>query len=338
MPLTRVKLTRFTAFEHLDLALSPGINIFIGANSTGKTHLLKVMYAACDVTKTKSAFAEKLYRVFLPHGDLGRLVHRQPGRARAHVEVHSPKAHVRISFATHEKADSAEVTHAAAWMKAPIECAYIPVKEMLANAPGFRSHYALREVHFEEVYADILDRAFRNPLRGKPDALRAVLLELIQERVKGRVTTEDEVFFLHGPEGKLEFTLLAEGFRKLGLVYRLIQNGTLTSGSVLFWDEPEANLNPSMMGTVVDILLSLQEMGVQVFLATHDYVLLKQFDLRSKRDNQIWYHALYRDPDTDGVRVSSTDEYALIAPNAISDTFADLYDADVRRALGRDAQ
>ncbi|NSW54573.1 MAG: AAA family ATPase [Armatimonadetes bacterium] len=338
MPLTRVKLTRFTAFEHLNLELSPGINVFIGANSTGKTHLLKVMYAACDVTKTKSAFAEKLYRVFLPHGELGRLVHRQPGRARAHIEVHSRKTHVRISFATHDKADSAEVTNAAAWMKDPIECVYVPVKEMLANAPGFRSHYALREVHFEEVYADIIDRAFRNPLRGKPDAQRAVLLDLIQDRVKGRVTTEDEVFFLDGPEGKLEFTLLAEGFRKLGLLYRLIQNGTLTNGSVLFWDEPEANLNPSMMGTVVDILLRLQEMGVQVHLATHDYVLLKQFDLRSEAENPVRYHALYRDPNTDSVMVSSTDKYALIAPNAISDTFADLYDEDVRRALGGEAR
>ena len=46
MSLTRVKLERFTAFENLDLALSPGINVFVGANGTGKTHLMKVCYAA----------------------------------------------------------------------------------------------------------------------------------------------------------------------------------------------------------------------------------------------------------------------------------------------------
>ena len=48
MPLTRVQLERFTAFTHLDLEVSPGINVLIGANGTGKTHLLKVCYAACE--------------------------------------------------------------------------------------------------------------------------------------------------------------------------------------------------------------------------------------------------------------------------------------------------
>jgi hypothetical protein len=47
-----------------------------------------------------------------------------------------------------------------------------------------------------------------------------------------------------------EFILLAEGFRKLGLLWLLLQNGTLLNGSVLFWDEPETNLNPKTMQTV----------------------------------------------------------------------------------------
>ena len=50
MALTRLELENFTAFESLDLELSPGINVFVGANGTGKTHILKVCYAACDVS------------------------------------------------------------------------------------------------------------------------------------------------------------------------------------------------------------------------------------------------------------------------------------------------
>ena len=46
MTLTRVRLERFTAFEELDLELSPGINVLVGANGTGKTHLMKVCYAS----------------------------------------------------------------------------------------------------------------------------------------------------------------------------------------------------------------------------------------------------------------------------------------------------
>ena len=75
MTISRIKLERFTAFEKLDLNLSPGVNTFVGANGTGKTHLMKVAYAACDISKTQLNFAEKLIRVFLPSGRaLGRLV------------------------------------------------------------------------------------------------------------------------------------------------------------------------------------------------------------------------------------------------------------------------
>ena len=48
-----IRLERFTAFEHLDLELNAGINVFMGANGTGKTHLLKVAYAACECTRMK---------------------------------------------------------------------------------------------------------------------------------------------------------------------------------------------------------------------------------------------------------------------------------------------
>jgi recombinational DNA repair ATPase RecF len=89
MALTRLRFERFTAFEELDVTLSPGINVFIGANGTGKTHLMKVAYAACDVSKTKDNLASKLIRVFLPSGRaLGRLVKRHKGTTRCVAEVY----------------------------------------------------------------------------------------------------------------------------------------------------------------------------------------------------------------------------------------------------------
>ena len=45
MAITRVKLENFTVFDSLDLEPSPGINVLVGANGTGKTHLMKVCYA-----------------------------------------------------------------------------------------------------------------------------------------------------------------------------------------------------------------------------------------------------------------------------------------------------
>jgi len=336
MGLTEIHLENFTVFQKLNLKISPGINVFVGANGTGKTHLMKVAYAACDITKSNQGFAEKLIRVFLPSGrSLGRLVKRHKTSARCSVEVLREKLKLRASFSNHSTvAESATVTGIKDWNNHQIESVYIPVKEMLSNAPGFRSLYAQREIHFEEIYADILDRAYKPALRGKVDKTRRKLLTILQKTIDGKVTTDKkEEFFLRNKQGNLEFSLLAEGMRKLGLLWLLIQNGTLLEGSVLFWDEPESNLNPKLYGSLMEILLELQRIGVQIFLATHDYAILKELDLRKRDSDQIVFHSFYRDKNTQEIACRPANNYADIDPNTIAEAFADLYDREVKRNI-----
>ncbi len=339
---TRIKLKQFTAFETLDLTPSPGVNVFLGTNGTGKTHLMKVAYAACDARATGVPFPEKLARLFLPSGrNFGRLVKRRPGRSKAVAEVEWGNARVRASFSSQARSPASATVSARKVRKlvtpaavATSQFVYIPVKEMLANAPGFRSLYSSRDIHFEEVYSDILDRAFLPPYRGAPDRTRRRLLDALRKVLEGRVQSKGEEFFLVNRQGKLEFTLLAEGLRKLGLLWLLIQNGTLAEGSILFWDEPETNLNPKLFPALIEILLELQREGVQIFVATHDYLILKQFDLQAGKADRLLFHALFMDSDSGNVACSSTNSYVDIAPNAIAEAFSDVYDREIRRSLG----
>ena len=155
----------------------------------------------------------------------------------------------------------------------------------------------------------------------------------LQKAIEGKVIAKGEYFFLKSGQGDLEFSLLAEGMRKLALVWLLIQNGTLLQGSILFWDEPEANLNPSLMGEVVEVILELQRLGVQVFLTTHNYVVLKEFDLRKNKNDNIRYISLYRD-EKKIVTATASESLSDIEPNAILGTFSDLYDRELKRSLG----
>ncbi len=336
MTLTRVRLERFTAFKKLDLALSPGINVLVGENGTGKTHLMKVCYAACDISKTRASFADKLIDVFLPSGRvLGRLVKRQQGSTRGVVEVYRDDRRLRASFSNHAKVSgSARITGASPWVDAQIESVYIPVKEMLANGPGFSSLNAQREIHFEAIYADILQRAYLPLVRGPMDKQRKRLFNILQKAIKGQITLKNEEFYLRTRQGNIEFTLLAEGIRKLGLLWVLLRNGVLQNGSVLFWDEPETNLNPRLFGVVTEVLLELQRAGVQVFLATHDYVILKEIDLQQTSDDKVAFHSLYRSQKTGEIACHTADAFLGIEPNAIADAFGDLYDREVKRSLG----
>lgn len=351
MPLTSLHLQNFTAFAELDLAFSPGVNILVGENGTGKTHVMKVCYAACEASKPgMPPFHEKLMSVFLPAGRLGqRLVNRNvllerrdslphSRRAPTSVELHrdalSIRASLRISrFMSHLPLTKDKVT----WDGLPIESVYIPVKEMLSNAPGFLSLYAEREIHFEEVYNDILLRAYRPFLRAELDKNRQRILAAIEKEIGGKIRQRDQEFYLSnsitraGSLRDIEFTLLAEGIRKLGLLWLLISNGSLRKDSVLFWDEPETNLNPKLFGVVVDALLELQRQGVQVFIATHNYVVLKEFDLRMKQTDNVLFHSFHRTEEGE-VACNTTPDYLAIDPNLIAEAFSSLYEREIARS------
>ncbi|MDR1045498.1 MAG: AAA family ATPase [Candidatus Adiutrix sp.] len=343
--LKEITFERFTAFQALTVNFSPGINIFIGENGTGKTHILKTAYAACEVSKSGKSFARKINDVFYPlDKQVGRLVKRASVSSDGWVEIVrrvgldggvTRNAKLKLSLTSRHKApEQARVVGETFWQKHEMETAYIPVKDMLANSPGFQALYETREIHFEEVYVDILRKAQLPALRGPADAQRKRLRDILGEAINGRVELKNEEFFLKNSQGNLEFTLLAEGFRKLGLLSLLIQNGTLLNGSALFWDEPESNLNPKLMKIVTTILLALQRSGVQIFISTHDYSALKEFDLQAEpgRD-QVSYHSLYRRTEDGEIAVSSTEEYSSVSPNAIDEAFSDFIDRDIAKSM-----
>jgi len=112
----RIKFERFTAFEHLEITLSPGINLFLGENGTGKTHILKAAYAACDITKSKGGVAEKINTVFHPSGkQIGRLVKRSGNSNKGSLEVvrrleDGREARLRLSLSGPTAAPSEQIT------------------------------------------------------------------------------------------------------------------------------------------------------------------------------------------------------------------------------------
>ena len=68
---------------------------------------------------------------------------------------------------------------------------------------------------------------------------------------------DDGRFYLKTQTGKLEAHLVAEGMRKLAMIARLIATGSLIGTGSLFWDEPEANLNPKVIKQVARTILQL---------------------------------------------------------------------------------
>jgi len=80
--------------------------------------------------------------------------------------------------------------------------------------------------------------------------------------------------------------------------------------------------------------LNYRVAGVQIFLSTHDFVVLKEFDLQSTIDDKIRFHSLYRNPENGEIDKKSTSNYLNISPNTIDDTFGGFIDREISKSMG----
>lgn len=339
MPLTKIEISNVTVFDKMTIPFSKGINILIGENGLGKTHIMKLLYSACQASKSDVSFPHKTVMVFRPEqSHIRRLVNRDKSKGNtASVKVFSDAANIGMTFTNKTSKWDAEVTGEAKWEKQMVDLSsvFIPAKEILSNAWNLESAVKMGNVEFDDTYLDIIAAAKVDISCGKDSGERKKYIELLQKISTGKVTVAEERFYLKpGTQAKLEFNLVAEGLRKIALLWQLIKNGTMTEGAVLFWDEPEANINPKHIPTIVDMLLMLQREGVQIFVTTHDYFLAKYFDVRREDGDEILFHSLYRDDSTKEVRLEQNDHFKDLDNNTILETFMELYHEEIKKAMG----
>ncbi|MFM9103650.1 MAG: AAA family ATPase [Cyanobium sp.] len=295
MMLNALTLHDFTVFAKAELRFG-AINVIHGENGSGKTHLLKLAYsivsslvvaanepAAERPTKAimDARFGSKLVGVFRPdRGKLGRLARRIRGHTRAEVLADFGSAgQASFSFSTQsDKAVKTEDLPPTWLLHGPV---YLPTRELLSVYPGFVSLYETQAIPFDEIWRDTCVLLGSPIARGPRKKEIADLLAPLETSLGSKALLDGDRFFIQmaEPSIKVEADLVAEGYRKLTMVARLIANGSLDGNSLLFWDEPEANLNPRLIRRLAPLLLDLAEAGVQVFIATHSLFLMRALEL-----------------------------------------------------------
>lgn len=336
MAISKLTLDSFTVFENIDFEFSKGINVFIGENGTGKTHVMKVLYSACQAVRTDISFSHKLVKVFKPDDlNISRLARRKVGGSNTKIKVSSEVASISAEFHNKTKKWEAKVTGEEKWEKqlGDLTSTFIPAKEILSNAWNLEAAVDKNNVDFDDTYVDIVTSAKIDISAGKDSSDRKKYLDILQKITTGKVYLEKEKFYLKpGNQAKIEFHLVAEGIRKIALLWQLIKNGTLEKGSILFWDEPEANINPIHIPAIIEMLLELQRNGVQIFISTHDYILAKYFEIRRKSDNEVMFFSLYQTDN--GVKCERNKYFKDLKNNPIVNAFDMLLDEVYTNNLG----
>lgn len=321
--LKSAKFQNFTTVPNGEWQFAKGLNVIVGENRTGKSHVLKTLYAMLkvqagrpeDLTRTflERAYADKLVRVMRPES-LGRLVKRRQGRDRCVIQLsmNPDEASSEIAFATNAKSQVEVKRLPEEALELPP--VYLPTRELITFCPWFISLYDNYHLEFEETWRDTVSLLGAPSVRGPRERSAAKLLEPLEEALGGKVVMDARSgrFYLQVPgEGRMEMPLVAEGLRKFAMLARLISTGSLLDKGYLFWDEPEANLNDRLVRVVARSIVELAAQGIQVFVATHSLFLLREFEIelywRAKQKTAVPTRFFGLRTSTDGVQMAQGD-------------------------------
>lgn len=333
--LKRLHLRNFTVFADAEFEFGEGLNVLVGANGTGKTHVLKVGYSLLDnllgyfigirpamkdeisgelinYDRPRQWFVpNKLNSVFQPTPYYaGELVRRSGDSSDALLELTTDYFGEQFvnSLSIHPHTTSQPFVELPVTIKKGVRFSlpvFIPAKEVLTMG-WLLALYSRREIPIDETYPDLLRLLSGPPLR-QPEP--AYIVEKLAQLIGGKVEEEGGHFYLTAEnQPRLEMNLVAEGMRKFATLYKLLANGTLTPETTLFWDEPEANLNPALLKDMAAILTDLAQAGFQIILATHSLFLMRELHiLAQQKKKPVRYFGLYKSEEGD-VRVERQDD------------------------------
>lgn len=345
-----VRLENVTIFREFTWEDLSTINVVIGENDTGKSNLLRMLYAVSrsfqDFTRVddeapagrwSDLLAKKLQWTFQPPElELGKIVRKGEDRLRVQCTFREHgRAHFSFGKGTTSEIRDADAGTAEAEIGPQfVHTLFFPPKEVLTTLKAIASTREQRQIRgFGDTYYDLIT-ALRQPqdYGKKPEELERVQ-NALDDMFPGKIRQRDDGTFEYrrGP-GRYDMTQTAEGIKKIGTLAHLLRNGEIQRGSILFFDEPSANLNPKNILRLVELLFALGRAGVQVFVATHSYVVLKQFQLLAREhDERTPLCVLSREDE--GIGAEHVDLRDRIPDNPIVSASVDLFERDLAQKL-----
>lgn len=270
--------------------VSPRLNLILGHNGTGKSLILKFLYAILratgeyqrgdSTTSFKSILGDKLRGTFQVD-QVGEIVKK--GSRKLKCECRLDNQTINFTFSPSAVLSAGDVSE----MVKPTEILplFLPPKEILSITPVIeRSRMVDKLKGFDNTYLELAFALKGEPQKGQTFANLARARFQLSKLFHGRLIQDGETWQFKEGNIKHSIHMTAEGVKRLALIDRLIGNRSLYPGATLFIDEPEAMLHPKAIVEFMEILHLLAMQDIQVFMATHSYFVLKALYIIARRE------------------------------------------------------
>lgn len=292
--LNKIKLNNFGPLAKLDWSNFGPINLVVGGNGTGKTFLLKALYSAmrtleeykrgADQRTAAEILAEKLYWTF-QSDKIGDLVTKGAEGALS-CAVQIDRRSFTYSFGKDTtKQISALENHV---LPRSSNSIFLPAKEVLSlHQIILKSREQDKAFGFDDTYLDLARALRQSTKQGKNFVEFAKSRQSLEDILGGRVEYDETSGRWQFKKGNQKFPIgvTAEGVKKIAILDTLLGNRYLDTSSIVFIDEPESALHPEAISKLLDIVAVLAERGIQFFLASHSYFVVKKLFLIAQEQN-----------------------------------------------------
>ena len=287
------EMRNYAQISHVRCAATGNLNLIIGENGTGKSTLLKSLYAAVrsmeeyrrgdDNRSMADVLANNLCWIFQTN-KLGDLVTKGK-KESLEFSIVLNKDLLAYDFTSRASSKIGSVQHPVGNREG--NSFFLPAREFLSlQNVILKSRDIDKSFGFDNTYYDLAKALRAQPLTvTKYDVSRKRLADLMD----GKVEYDDRTGKWFYRKGRLRYSIHAtsEGVKKIAILERLLAGGMLTNQSVLFVDEPEASLHPRAISVLMEVLDALaNEYGVQVFIASHSYFVIKKLRILAMRRKQ----------------------------------------------------
>lgn len=208
-------LQNFTIFRDASLEFVPGINVFVGRNSTGKTHAMKILFGFQLSRHRQDGIEGHLKRLF-QEMDLTTLISQTSNRGTA-ARVGGTWQGYYWAFSVHRDEQKSLVFDSAEQLEV-VRPVFIPATDMMGHTRRFVSTYDELQIDFDLTQRDIaallLSPELRSAVSGDP------ALGNLAAAMGGTVEEEGERFYLRTEHGRQPMPLVAEGIRKLATLHQ----------------------------------------------------------------------------------------------------------------------
>lgn len=292
--LNKIKLNNYGPLAKLDWPKLGSINLVIGGNGTGKTFLLKALYSAMrtleeykrgdDQRTAAEILAEKLYWTFQPD-KIGDLVTKSADGALSCTVQFDDRNFIYSFGKDTTKQISSLENHVQPRSSNSI---FLPAKEVLSlHQIILKSREQDKAFGFDDTYLDLARALRQSPKMGKNYVEFAKSRQSLEDILGGRVEYDEASGRWQFKKGNQKFPIgvTAEGIKKIAILDTLLGNRYLDTSSIVFIDEPESALHPVAVSKLLDIVAVLAERGIQFFLASHSYFVVKKLFLIAQEQN-----------------------------------------------------